>query len=131
MQDVGRPMKYTIDELQKLIHSYFLLTPIDQGTVTGLALLVGSKQTWCDYGNREGYKAMVREARLKVENSYELSLRKNGRSGDIFALKNFGWQDKSEVESTHSINKMPVVKIGGSEMLFDVGEDKQLEEPEE
>lgn len=119
----GRPLKYTPEELQKVIYSYFGLTPIEEWTVTGLALLVGCKQTWCEYGNRKDYKDMVTEARLKVENAYELSLRKNGRTGDIFALKNFGWQDKSEVENTHAVVSMPHVKIGGEELIFQVGDD--------
>ena len=34
-----------------------------------------------------------------MQESYEKSLRKNGRTGDIFALKNFGWTDRQEIES--------------------------------
>ena len=41
-----------------------------------------------------------------VENSYEMSLRENGRTGDIFALKNFGWRDKMEVENNAEISKL-------------------------
>ena len=36
-------------------------------------------------------------AKLLIERSYEVSMRVNGRAGDIFGLKNFGWTDKSEV----------------------------------
>ncbi len=129
MPDVGRPLKYSVDELQKLIQHYFNLTDQLEWTVTGLALLVGSKQTLADYGNRDEYKDMVREAKLKVENAYEISLRKTGKAGDIFALKNFGWQDKSEVESTHLVAQMPPVKIGGDPLTFDVGtEQPELED---
>jgi len=30
--------------------------------------------------------------------SYELDLKKHGRTGTIFALKNLDWKDKSEVD---------------------------------
>jgi hypothetical protein len=40
---------------------------------------------------------MLEMAKMKIEHAYEKSLRKNGRSGDIFALKNFGWTDRMDV----------------------------------
>jgi hypothetical protein len=33
-----------------------------------------------------------------IEHSYELDLKKTGRTGTIFALKNFEWKDKQEIE---------------------------------
>jgi hypothetical protein len=47
---------------------------------------------------------LINHAKLRIENSYELSLRKNGRSGDIFALKNFGWSDKKVVHYSEENN---------------------------
>ena len=35
---------------------------------------------------------------------YEKSLRKDGKTGDIFALKNFGWRDKQEHEHSGGVN---------------------------
>ena len=35
-----------------------------------------------------------------IENSYELDLKKHGRTGTIFALKNFDWKDKQETDLT-------------------------------
>ena len=40
-----------------------------------------------------------------VESSYEIDLKKHGRSGTIFALKNFDWKDKSEVDNTIHLPK--------------------------
>lgn len=98
---VGRPRKFeTPEELVKILQDYFDQTPVEEFTVTGLALLVGSKQLLNDYQDRDEFKDIVTEAKLIVENAYELSLRKNGRTGDIFALKNFNWKDKSESEIT-------------------------------
>ncbi len=91
---MSKPLKYNTPEaLAAVIDKYLADTPREEYTVTGLALLVGSKQLLNDYQKRKGYSELVTTAKLVVENSYERSLRKNGRSGDIFALKNFGWKD--------------------------------------
>lgn len=34
-----------------------------------------------------------------VEHSYEIDLKKKGNTGTIFALKNFDWKDKTEVDN--------------------------------
>lgn len=105
---VGRPRKWeTREELIEEINDYFRETDSDKYTVTGLALALGtSRQTLDNYQAREEFKDIIDEAKLIVENSYELSLRENGRTGDIFALKNFGWEDrkKQEIEGDGVIN---------------------------
>lgn len=98
---VGRPLKFeTAEELQRVLQNYFDATPEDEYTVTGLALLVGSRQLLDDYEKREGYRDLVKEAKLIVENGYEKDLKKHGRTGTIFALKNFDWKDKTETDVT-------------------------------
>ena len=96
---VGRPLK--IENRKKLINeinNYFETTPEEEITITGLCLSLGiNKDTFYEYAKRDEYADVIEEARLIVENSYEISLRKNGRTGDIFALKNFGWVDKQEI----------------------------------
>lgn len=95
---VGRPMKYeSPDIMQENIERYFNDTKSEEITITGLCIALGlNKDTFYEYGKKEEYKDIITMARLYVENSYELSLRKYGRTGDIFALKNFGWKDKQE-----------------------------------
>lgn len=95
---MGRPLMFpTPEDMQKAVDAYFDSTAQDEWTITGLALALNtSKRLLCDYADREGYKEIVATARLKVEHAYEISLRKTGRAGDIFALKNFGWKDKQE-----------------------------------
>ncbi len=108
---VGRPLKFkSPDDLAAAINDYLHETGFDERTITGLCLAIGTnKQVLNDYQERKGYKEIVDQAKLIVEHSYELSLRKHGRSGDIFALKNFGWKDKQEVEQSG----VTVVKIKG------------------
>ncbi|MFW9872154.1 MAG: terminase small subunit [Candidatus Thorarchaeota archaeon] len=94
---LGRPLKYkTPEELELILIDYFNEIDFNEWSVTGLALLVGSKQLIQDYEKRGEYKDLIIHAKLMIENSYEISLRKNGRPGDIFALKNFDWKDKQE-----------------------------------
>jgi len=102
---IGRPLKYeTPDDLIKAIDEYFEGTKFDEWTVTGLALVIGSKQLFQDYQGREGFSDIVKRAKLMIENSYEVSLRSNKGTptGPIFALKNLGWTDNQQI--THDIN---------------------------
>ncbi len=67
-------------------------------TITGLALaLHTSRETLMNYEKREDYFDTIKRHKLRIENSYEKALRRSGKAGDIFGLKNFGWKDKSEV----------------------------------
>lgn len=97
----GRPLKFqSVDELQKMIDEYFEVTGKDEWTWTGLALhLDTDKWTLTNYREqREEFSAPLKKAMLKVEQSYEVDLKKHGRTGTIFALKNFDWKDKVENE---------------------------------
>jgi hypothetical protein len=101
---VGRPLKFkTPKALQEVVSKYFEETPHAEWTVTGLALVVGSKQLIQDYEARDGYSEIIKRAKLMVEHSYELALKKNKNStGAIFALKNMDWKDKTEVDNNIS-----------------------------
>ena len=49
-------------------------------------------------------------ARLRINADYEQSLRKNGRAGDIFALKNLdGWTDQQTIEHKGTVQQALVV----------------------
>lgn len=90
-------------EMEPKIKKYFDETPIDEITLTGLCIALDTnKQTLSDYQKKEDFKHLITMAKVKIENAYELSLRKHGRSGDIFALKNFGWSDRQELEISGS-----------------------------
>ncbi len=97
---VGRPLKWNSpEELQNEINGYFKKTPEDKITITGLVLYLNtSKRLLLNYQEKKEYKEIIEMAKLRVENAYEVDLRKKGRSGDIFALKNFGWTDKQEMD---------------------------------
>lgn len=103
---MARPLKYeSAEQIEKLSQEYFDSTPKDEWTITGLALALDTnRQTLMNYEDREEFFDTIKKLKTKVENQYEISLRKNGRSGDIFGLKNFGWKDKSEVDQNTNMN---------------------------
>lgn len=103
----GQPAYYkTPDELRDACLQYFdyCKENKEKATITGLALYLGfaARSSLDDYEEKgEEYSYIIKRARLAVENSYELS----GQTIDIFALKNMGWKDKSELEH---LSPMPV-----------------------
>ena len=100
---VGRPLKFkTVEELDDRVVEYFRGTPKDEWTITGLALALDtSRKVLCEYeDDRPAYSNTIKKAKLMVENGYEIDLKKHGRSGTIFALKNFDWRDKTETDIT-------------------------------
>lgn len=108
MANVGRPLKFETPELlEEKINEYFEVTPKDEWTITGLALALDtSRKVLCEYDEKDGYSNSIKKARLKVENGYEIDLKKHGRSGTIFALKNFDWKDKNETDITTQGEKL-------------------------
>ena len=69
-------------------------------TITGLALYLWfeSRQSFYDYEKRKAFSYTIKRARTFIEMEYEEMLRTNP-TGAIFALKNFDWKDKTEVDS--------------------------------
>lgn len=91
----------TVKEMQAKIDQYFKEIPESEWTWTGLALFLDTtKETLREYKEREEFVVPLKKALLRVENGYEKDLKKHGRSGSIFALKNFDWKDKSETDLT-------------------------------
>jgi predicted transcriptional regulator len=108
MAKVGRPLKFkTVKELEEKIDKYFNETPIEEWTITGLALALDTyRSVLVDYEDKDEYSATVKKAKQMVEHSYEIDLKKSGRTGNIFALKNFDWKDKSEKDVTSGGEKL-------------------------
>jgi len=98
----GRPLKFqSPEELQAKIETYFFDCELNDIpiTITGLAIALGtSRRVICAYGRREEYGDVISDARSRVEMDYEIALRRNGKAGEIFALKNFGWKDSHQIQ---------------------------------
>jgi hypothetical protein len=105
---MGRPLKWETPEImQTAIDTYFKETPQSRWTITGLAMALDTdRQTLINYSEREEFFDTIRRAKIKIENVYEMDLRERGHIGNIFALKNFGWKDKTEVDATINQGKL-------------------------
>ena len=98
----GRPPKFETAEQLKQACDEFIANNPGKLTITGLAMYLGfcDRQSLYDYEKRPEFSCIIKEARLAVENDYELSLRTASVTGAIFALKNMGWRDKVETGLT-------------------------------
>lgn len=75
-------------------------------SITGLALFLGfeSRQSLYDYEDKPEFSYSIKRAKLRVEKNYEKYLLSQSATGAIFALKNFGWADKQQVEQSGGLN---------------------------
>lgn len=107
----GQPRKYkTAEDMQNAIDRYFAQEK--KPTISGLALELGfeSRQSFYDYEKMQEYSYTIKRARLKIESYYEQHLLAPGTAtGAIFALKNFGWKDRTEIE--HDIGEVNINPI--------------------
>jgi hypothetical protein len=106
MAKVGRPLKFNSPaEILEKAQAYFNETlaknlPI---TVTGLCMALGTtRDVLMDYEDERGeeFSNAVKDCKLVCENYAETKLYGNNATGPIFALKNFGWKDKQEIENS-------------------------------
>ena len=103
----GRPPIYeSVDQILPVLQDWEnAIKDGEKPTVTGLCLALGfdSKDTLYAYRDKEGFSYSIKKALLIVENGYEKALRENQPTGSIFALKNMGWKDKTEVDNTTNL----------------------------
>lgn len=104
----GRPRKYDDPiELESECNKYFdkCIEDKKRPTVTGLALSLGfaSKQSLYDYEKDETFSYPIKRALTMIENALEEKLENNSVAGVIFALKNMGWKDKTEVDNNTNL----------------------------
>jgi len=96
----GRPRIFTNEAaLSGAIDDYFNRNK-RKLTICGLALHLDfeSRQSFYDYEKDGEFSYTIKKARLRIENYYEGKLTSRNATGAIFALKNFGWKDKTETE---------------------------------
>ena len=103
----GRPLKFeTPQEILTKAKAYFdeCLKNDEPITITGLAIaLETSRETLMNYEKRDEFFDAVKSVKLVCENYAERHLFGKNPTGSIFALKNYGWRDKQEVEHTGAL----------------------------
>jgi hypothetical protein len=117
---MGRPATFEKkEELEEAIQDYFTngvtirkvvvgkvpnqqVVEIPVPTITGLCYHIGfeSRQSFYDYEKSPEFSYTVKRARLFIEKEYEEQLSVGNTVGAIFALKNMGWKDKQEIETS-------------------------------
>ena len=125
---MARPLKFkTKKELEAKIQEYFeYCKNFDvPKTITGLALFLDTtRETLMDYQEKDGFSDTIKKAKLHIENAYEIRLCNRGNAGDIFALKNFGWTDKTSQELTGNlaVTKMESITVDLQPLTLNVGD---------
>lgn len=97
----GRPLLFkTADELQVKVDDYF--KDQKKPTLAGLAEHLDiDRKTLYNYKDRDEFFHIIKKATEKIERVYEERLIwDNSPTGVIFALKNMGWSDKTEMDVT-------------------------------
>ena len=96
----GRPPIWSDPEaFAESVEEYF--TNEVEITWTGLALHLGfeSRSSLNDYLKKPEFSYPIKKALLRIENNYEKGMLKaKNPTAYIFALKNFGWADKQEID---------------------------------
>lgn len=133
---IGRPRIYqNVEDLDKAIEDYFFPVEYDEiqengvyvkkprperginkrPSLTGLTLALGfcDKSTVYDYQKRPEFSHSIKRALAMVELFYEERLSEQNVAGSIFALKNFGWKDKTETEIS---GELGIKQITGMEI---------------
>ena len=107
---MGRPFKYTPEELEKKVNEYFKKKEKESRekklvfcSIRDLASFLDiDLQTWYNYDSRPDYSSITKKAKDRIIAVWEQQLFYPGRnsSGAIFYLKNFGGM-ADKVEHTH------------------------------
>ena len=105
----------TVEEIEAKIRAYFNEDlpkktkytakgepyEVEVPTVSGLALYLGfvDRRSFYDYEDKPEFTHAIKKARFLIEKHYE-ELAQDGVTTAIFALKNFGWSDASQLDVT-------------------------------
>lgn len=108
MAKVGRPLLWrSAKDLRKAIDAYFATSSLK--SMSGLTLALGflDRDALLSYEKKGEFSGTVKWARLKVAQYYEEQAQQvKNPSFQIFALKNFGWSDKQEVEHSGTVSNI-------------------------
>jgi hypothetical protein len=111
-----RPVKYTVEELEKKVNKYFASKAAEAkkgkkkliytGILDLCRFLDITWDTWENYRNRPVYSDITKRAETKIRANWIEQLFFPGRNaaGAMFWLKNnAGWADKQEIQHTRQI----------------------------
>ena len=103
----GRTLKFgSPAALEEKINNYFKECD-EQGrpyTIAGLAYFLDcDRQTIYNYAIKDEFVGIIKRARGKILASFEERTVKEGKPGQIFIMKNYGYSDKLEIEAAKEV----------------------------
>ena len=113
---VGRPRLYqSVEEFDQKVQEFkaFCEEREEPATWTGLCLFMGfsCRASLDEYANYPEFSYSVKKAKTFIEYEYEKKLHAGNATGAIFALKNFGWNDKQEIDHRSTDGSMSPSRI--------------------
>jgi len=124
---VGRPPIYkTAEQLQKKINLYFktgvrkreviigkFIHRVPVPTISDLVLFCGfcNRASFYDLESNPEFSNTIKQARTFIERQYEEILHTGNCTGAIFALKNFGWIDKTETVLSGAVGVLTAKEV--------------------
>lgn len=101
-----KPLRFaTPEDLKKEIDAYFDKCEKENRPMTyaGLAYALDiDRQTLYNYAKRDAYFDTIKRARDRVQAYVEEQIITRGNAGTIFYAKNYGYNDRQEVDVNHS-----------------------------
>lgn len=109
LKHIGRPLKYKTAKQIEEIGQKYIDKCKENGEpilITGLALALDTdRKTLINYQNNEMFFNTINKLKQQCECYAEEKLFVgNNTTGAIFALKNYGWKDKQDIEITHNVD---------------------------
>jgi len=108
----------SVDELKTKIDNYFIYCDTKPRPYTVLSMCIYldiCRDTLCEYAKLEGYSDTIKKAKARIE-AYAEDILFTSKTpvGVIFNLKNnFNWRDKTEVESSGTLDTTSKVDLTG------------------
>jgi hypothetical protein len=103
----GRPPIFkSVEELQEKIDAYkeYLETSGKPPTIAGLAYYTGiDRQTLYNYKEKDEFFGTIKKFVNWILSTYEEQAVEKGNAGIIFLMKNYGYTDKQQVETTGEV----------------------------
>lgn len=117
----GRPRIITSpEEMDRLAEEYLTKCREDGEpvTLTGMILHLGlsSRQSLDRYADRPEFGDSVKRAKLGIEHEYERRLDRDRPAGAIFALKQFGWSDRTDLNVRALVGTLDVTRLSDEQL---------------
>ena len=104
----GRPKTFNNPEQLKTLVDNYIKECNDNDkppTIAGLAYSLGvDRKTIWNYEQRDEFFPIIKKARDFIMSELEIKLMQEGKGGQIFLAKNYGYADKVEIENTGDPN---------------------------